>query len=276
MRIDSHQHFWKFDPVRDAWIDQTMRVLQRDFLPQDLEPLLSGQRIDGCVAVQADQSERETAFLLELAGKHPFIRKVVGWVDLASHDIEFMLATWKKNATLAGFRHILQAEPPEKMSDPSFRHGISKLEEYGYTYDLLIYPRHLQAALNLVDTFPNQPFVVDHVAKPSIREGIMQPWETQLKLLAERPHVYCKLSGLVTEANLKAWEPTDLRPYMDVALEAFGSSRLMFGSDWPVCLLASRYEKVVDVTDQFVAPLSSSEREMIMGGTASHFYGITN
>lgn len=276
MRIDSHQHFWKFDPIRDSWIDETMKVLQRDFMPADLAPLLIANHLQGCIAVQADQSERETTFLLDLASKNPFIKKVVGWVDFTAPDIEGRLAAWKKHPHLAGFRHILQGEPPEKMKDRAFCHGIGKLEEYGYTYDILIYPKHLDTTLEFVDTFPNQLFVIDHLAKPAIRNHELEPWRKLIRQLARRPNVFCKLSGMVTEADWKNWTSIELVPYMDTVLETFGPSRLMFGSDWPVCLLAADYGTIVNVAQQFVNQLTPTEREKIMGGTAAHFYNITN
>lgn len=276
MRIDAHQHFWKFDPVRDAWIDETMQVIRRDFLPQDLEPLLSRHRIDGCVAVQADQSEKETLFLLELASRHAIIKKVVGWIDLTAIDLGDKLDTLKKYDRLAGFRHILQAEPPEKMQEPAFRRGIAELESRGFTYDILIFPHHLQATTSLVDAFPRQSFVIDHLAKPRIREKMLDPWRKQIQELARRPHVLCKLSGMVTEADLQHWKPEDLRPYMEVVLEAFGPSRVMYGSDWPMCLLAADYGRVLHAVEQYIVTLSRAEQQQIMGGTASRFYKITN
>lgn len=274
MRIDSHQHFWKFDPVRDAWIDDTMQAIRQNFLPEDLQPILSG-RLDGSVSVQADQSENETKFLLDLAAKNEFIKKVVGWVDLSAPDIEDRLAFWKEHPKLAGFRHILQAEPPARMYDAEFRNGISMLSRFGFTYDILVYPRHLEAAMDFVDTFPAQAFVVDHLAKPLIRDRQLEPWKKHMTDIARRPNVWCKLSGMVTEANMKSWEYEDLAPYMNVVLEAFGPSRLMFGSDWPVCLLAGTYDHVIGIVEQFVSSLSPSEQASIMGGTSCRFYGIT-
>lgn len=252
-----------------------MTALRRDFLPADLEPLLEAHQIDGCVAVQADQSEAETTFLLELASRHPKIVKVVGWVDLCAKDIADRLAYWTREPRLSGFRHILQAEPPEKMGDKDFRHGLSQLAVQGFTYDILIHPRHLEAAMELVDAFPYQPFVVDHLAKPSIRDGAMEPWRKHMRELARRPHVCCKLSGMVTEASA-SWQQADLWPYMDVVLEAFSPSRLMFGSDWPVCLLSANYERVVGTVSEFVSQLTQAEAARIMGGTACQFYRIPN
>jgi L-fuconolactonase len=276
MRIDAHQHFWKFDPVRDAWIDESMQAIRRDFLPEHLEPLLQWHRIEGCVAVQADQSEQETTFLLELASRHPFVKKVVGWIDLAAADVSDKLETIREHAHLAGFRHILQAEPPEKMKQASFRRGIGKLEAHGFTYDILIFPHHLEAAIELVDAFPRQSFVIDHLAKPKIREQIMEPWKKQIRELARRPHVYCKLSGMVTEADHQRWKADDLRPYMEVVLEAFGASRVMYGSDWPVCLLAADYGRVLHTVESFISQLSHDEQADILGRTACRFYKITN
>ncbi len=276
MRIDSHQHFWIFDPVRDAWIDDTMQAIRHDFLPTTFQPVLSGNKLDGSVAVQADQSESETRFLLDLATKNAFVKKVVGWVDLAASDIEDRLAFWKGQPKLAGFRHILQAEPPSKMYHPDFRNGIAKLSKFGFTYDILVYPHHLEAVIDFVDAFPDQAFVVDHLAKPLIREGKLEPWKKQMTEIAMRSNVWCKLSGMVTEANLKSWKYEDLEPYMNTVLKTFGPARIMFGSDWPVCLLAASYPAVVGATEQFIKELSRSEQEMIMGGTACRFYDISN
>lgn len=276
MRIDAHQHFWKYNPLRDAWIDDTMQVLRQDFLPKDIETLLKKHSLDGCVAVQADQTEQETRFLLDLADQNNFVKKVIGWTDLAAPDIVDRLESWKQHEKLAGFRHILQSEPPEKMQDRRFRNGISKLAACGFTYDILIYPAHLTAAMELVDKFPYQPFVLDHLAKPLIRKGERQPWQKQITELAKRPNVFCKLSGLVTEANLSTWQPADLQPFIEIGVEAFGPARMMFGSDWPVCLLAANYTQVIAAVEEYAARLSSAERERIMGGTARDFYGITN
>ncbi len=274
MTIDAHQHFWIFEPVRDSWIDESMKVLKRDFLPYDLETLLKQSGVDGCVAVQADQSEKETTFLLAQAKQYSFIKKVVGWVDLSSEKIEERLNVWSGESKLAGFRHILQGEPPEKMRDPAFRKGIAALSKRGYTYDLLIYPQHLDEAFGLAKAFPNQPFVVDHLAKPKIKDRMMEPWKKKIETLAELPNVYCKLSGMATEAHHKLWEERDLTPYMDVVLEAFGPKRVMFGSDWPVCLLAADYPITVNVVRNYIGKMSSHEQQLIMGETACRFYNI--
>ncbi|NUQ24156.1 MAG: amidohydrolase family protein [Saprospiraceae bacterium] len=276
MKIDAHQHFWIFDPVRDAWIDHSMAVLQRDFMPADLAPLLQQAGIDGCVAVQADQSEHETNFLLELAEQNDFIKKVVGWVDLCAPDVDRRLEQWQDNPKLAGFRHILQAEPPEKMATREFRNGIGALCRLKYTYDMLIYPHHLPAAYDLAKTYSYQPFVIDHLAKPFIKKQEIEPWKQHIQAMASLPNVYCKLSGLVTEADHAFWEESHIRPYMDVALEAFGPDRLMFGSDWPVCLLAADYQRTFDLVKNYIQALSESEQNQIMGKTACRFYNISN
>lgn len=276
MRLDAHQHFWNFDPVRDAWIDETMVDLRRDFLPADLQPLLKTHHIDGCVAVQADQSESETRFLLDLAAKYDFIKAVVGWADLSVDNIGERLAYWKKESKLAGFRHILQSEPMEKMRDKNFRNGIANLASHGFTYDVLIYHTQLAAAMDLIDAFPNQPFVVDHLAKPAIGKGTLEPWRAQMRELGKRPHVMCKLSGMITEADHTRWRLEDLEPFMETVLESFGTKRLMFGSDWPVCLLAGDYARVVSVAESFISRLSPTEQTDIMGATACQFYKITN
>lgn len=276
MRLDAHQHFWKFDAVRDVWIDDSMKVLRRDFLPAELESLLKAGGLDGCVAVQADQSESETRFLLDLAAGYDFIKCVVGWVDLTADNIGDRLAYWKEERKLVGFRHILQSEPAEKMQEKNFRNGIAKLESNGFTYDILIYPRHLDAATDLVDSFPHQPFVIDHLAKPDIRSGSMNPWRAQVRELARRPNVMCKLSGMITEADHARWTNEDLKPFMEAALESFGPRRLMFGSDWPVCLLAGDYGRVLSSVETLISRLSSTEQADIMGGTACRFYKIAN
>lgn len=274
MTVDAHQHFWIFDPIRDSWIDESMRVLRRNFLPSDLEPLLKQEGMDGCVAVQADQSEKETTFLLEQTQQYHFIKKVVGWVDLSAPSVDDRLAALRVEEKLAGFRHILQSEPPEKMKDSSFRKGISCLRKYRYTYDLLIYPHHLDETYALVKAFPDQLFVIDHLAKPGVKDHTMDPWKKKIKALADLPHVYCKLSGMVTEADHSRWEESNFTPYMDVVLEAFGANRLMFGSDWPVCLLAADYSTTIGIVRDFINKLSKPEQHMIFGGTACQFYRI--
>ncbi|GGF29077.1 amidohydrolase family protein [Echinicola rosea] len=274
MKIDSHQHFWKYNVEKHAWIDDSMKAIQRDFLPADLKPLLDKEEIDGTVVVQADESLEENTFLLDLATEYPWIKKVVGWVDLCSENILMDLEKYAQEPKLTGFRMILQGQPPELMAAPPFRKGIGHLEKFGYTYDILIFPHHLEEAIDLVDQFPRQPFVIDHIAKPYIKDGKIDEWASKMKVLAEREHVFCKVSGMVTEANWSQWTKEDLRPYLDVVFEAFGTKRLMFGSDWPVAQVAAEYPLNVSIIKDYIQHLSLNEQADIMGNTASAFYNI--
>lgn len=271
LKIDSHQHFWVFDPVRDSWINDEMEVIRRDFLPQDLKPLLDSNGFDGCIAVQADQSEKETDFLLHLASQNSFIKGVVGWIDLCAENIDERLDYYSQFSLLKGFRHILQAEPVDFMLKPEFKRGLNALKSYGYTYDILVFPQHLPNILKLIS---DQAFVIDHLAKPDIKNGVLSPWDDYLKELASFKNVYCKLSGMVTEANLKNWKKEDIYPYMDKVLELFGPERLMFGSDWPVCKLAAEYSMVCELVDEYLTKLTHSEQELIWGKNASTFYKL--
>ena len=276
MTIDSHQHFWKYNPVRDAWITGDMKVLQQDFLPPDLEPLLTAHSVEGCVAVQADSSEYETIFLSELAQADPRIKGVVGWTDLLSEDLESALEKYRDLAVVKGFRHILQAEKEGFMLQPKFIKGVKLLEQYGFTYDILIYEKQLDEALELVKQVPDRiPLVIDHIAKPNIKESSFSYWQEKIKLIATHPNVFIKLSGMVTEADWHHWEKKDFVPYIETVLNAFGPTRIMFGSDWPVCLLAASYERVISMARDFTATLSVEEQAAIMGGTAAQFYSLS-
>lgn len=275
MKIDSHQHFWRYNPSSHAWIDSTMGVLKKDFLPEDLEPLLQNHELDSCVAVQADQSEAETDFLLKCAEEHPFIKGVVGWLDLCAEDIEEKLQEYSKNPLLKGLRHIVQDEPDDYfMLRPEFLRGISLLEKYGLTYDILIFPKHLSSALELVKLFPNQPFVVDHIAKPKINGKIEPCWEHYMNQLGQQEHVYCKASGMVTEAKWGKWSKSDFIPYLDVVFNSFGAERIMFGSDWPVCLLSAEYKQVNCILTQYLTKYPRESRKQVMGLTAEKFYKL--
>jgi L-fuconolactonase len=277
MIIDAHQHFWHYDPVRCAWITDAMAGLKRDFLPSDLEPELARNGVDGCVFVQAEQSDRETEFLLQLADRSEKIAGVVGWIDLASPTIVETLNRYTRFKKLRGFRHIVQDEPDDRfLLREEIVRGIEALNGFGYTYDILIYPKQLPAAVELASRLPEQKFVIDHLAKPNIRQNTLEPWATHMRAIAKYPNVYCKVSGLVTEANWRSWTERDFRPYLDVACEAFGAKRLMFGSDWPVCLLASNYSGVKQLIEAYVQNFSNLEREQIFGETATHFYGLEN
>ena len=273
-RIDAHQHFWRYDRARDTWITEEMSVLRRDYLPPELEVQLAAHRIDGTVAVQADQSERETLFLLGLAEHYSSIRAVVGWLDLGAVDLPDQLERYCEFERFRGVRHIAQAEPDDFLVRDDIVRGIGRLHEFDLTYDILIYAHQLPAALALVERLPDQHFVVDHLAKPRIREGLVEPWATQMRELAGHPHVWCKVSGLVTEADWERWRLEDMRPYLDVVFEAFGAERLMFGSDWPVCLLGGGYRQVVDLIESYAAHLSRPEQDALFGGSAVQFYGL--
>jgi L-fuconolactonase len=274
MRIDSHQHFWKFNPERDTWITDDMNVLKNDFSPADLLPLLKQNAVDGCVSVQADQSLSETDFLLELADRNEFIKGVVGWVDLRSGNLENTLAKYRRHKKLKGFRHIVQSEPEGFLSNDSFIAGVRKISEEGFTFDLLVYPHQLEESLYFVNRLPDAKIVIDHMAKPYIRKGEKTKWKTEMLALAKFSNVSCKVSGLVTEADWKSWNKQQIFPFIDEVLESFGADRLMYGSDWPVCLLAATYERQLEVVTSYIEALSADERQSIMGGTAMKFYDL--
>ncbi|MBC8329613.1 MAG: amidohydrolase family protein [Planctomycetes bacterium] len=276
MRIDAHQHFWRYEPEEYAWISEPLAALRRDFLPEDLQPLLAAHGIDGCVAVQARQTVAESDWLLELADASRIVRGVVGWVDLRDPGAEAELARLAAHPRFVGVRHIAQDEPDDGfLARPDFVAGVAKLAPHGLRYDLLVYERQLPAAIELVSALPGQPFVLDHLGKPCIADGMREPWAGNLVELARRENVQCKVSGLVTEAAWDAWTLHALRQYLDTALEAFGPGRLMFGSDWPVCLLAGDYPAVYELVEHWSAALSTAERAALFGGNAARFYGLT-
>ena len=273
MRIDAHQHFWHYDPVDHAWMSEAMGVLRQDYLPRDLAPQLRAAGVDGTVAVQARQRLDETAFLLDLADSAPWIKGVVGWVDLRDPDLGETLEALTGHPKLVGVRHVVHDEPDDDfLLRSDVRRGIGWLRAYGLTYDLLLFPRHLSRAVRLAEEYPDQPFVLDHIAKPLIRDGVIEPWASDLRRLAACANVTCKLSGMVTEARWDAWRPEQLWPYLDVALEAFGPDRLMIGSDWPVCTLAADYARTMEVVVTYVERLGREAAEAMLGGTAARVY----
>nr|WP_294950199.1 amidohydrolase family protein [uncultured Mucilaginibacter sp.] len=273
-RIDSHQHFWKFDPLRDAWITDDMAVIQRDFYPADLHPVLAANGIDACIAVQASQSETETDFLVQLATQNPFIKGVVGWVGLQADNLAERLQHYKQYSVVKGFRHVLQAEPGEFMLGEKFMRGISQLHQYGFTYDVLITHKQLSYAEKLVAASPNQKFVIDHLAKPAIKAQELEPWASEIHAIAQHKNVLCKVSGFCTEADWDNWQPADIKPYLDVVFGAFGLDRLMFGSDWPVCLVAGGYGKTIEFLQQYMAAFTKTEQDKFWGGNAALFYNL--
>ena len=273
--IDSHQHFWNYSPQRQVWMSAEMAVLKRDFLPDDLLPLLKQCSIQGCVAVQASQTEEENAFLLALAGQHDFIKGVVGWVDLQSTEVEQRLAYYANSKKMKGFRHIIHDEQDvDFMLRPDFMRGIGLLNQFGFTYDILIYPKHLTNTLTLIRKFPDQPFVIDHIAKPIIRENKIADWKRDLEAIAGCENVYCKISGMVTEAKWHDWRKEDFTPYLDAVIEMFGTDRLMYGSDWPVCNLSTTYPNMFGIVFDYFSHFSKTERERIFGENATKFYRL--
>jgi L-fucono-1,5-lactonase len=273
--IDAHQHFWHYNPARDGWITEEMAPLKRDFLPEHLVPELRKNQINGCIAVQVGQSERETMFLLDIAEHNRFVRGVVGWVDLRSDHLPQRLQCFSQFGKLRGFRHIVQAEKDGRfMLRNDFLAGIAELQAFGFAYDILIYARQLPAAIELAAKFPRQKFVLDHIAKPEIKAKEITGWERCIRRLAAHPNVWCKLSGLITEADWRSWEPGDLKPYLDVVFDCFGVDRLMFGSDWPVCLLAGSYRQVKEIIADYTEVLPQSDKDKIFGLNAARFYGL--
>ena len=274
MRIDSHQHFWHFDPVRDSWINEDMSVLKRDFLPQDLKPLLKENNFEGCIAVQADSSEKETEFLLNLAERNSFIKGVVGWLDLCSDTIEGRLEYFSKFEKLKGLRHIVQSEQKGFMLRADFQRGISALEKYKLTYDILIYPNQLEEAILLVEKFPNQQFILDHCAKPYIKDGKIKVWKSLIEELSAIDNVACKVSGLTTEADWTTWQKQQFEPYFEAIFDCFGTEKTIFGSDWPVSLLAGNYSTTLSLVENYIQKFTKSEQQQIMGLNAKNLYDI--
>ena len=274
MKIDSHQHFWIFDPVRDSWITPEMEVIQRDFLPGDLKPVLDANGMDGCVAVQSDQSDSETEFLLHLADANDFIKGVVGWIDLRAPKLYDRLEVCSQFEQLKGFRHVVQGEPDGFLLQPDFIKGVAQLAAFDFTYDILIYPNQLSEAFEFAKQLAKVRFVLDHIAKPYIKKEETDSWAKDIRKLAELPNVSCKVSGMVTEADWFTWQKSDFKPYLDVVFEAFGTNRILFGSDWPVCLVAAKYGDMKAIVTEYISSLSKSEQEKIMGENAIQFYNL--
>jgi L-fuconolactonase len=275
MRIDAHQHFWNYSAAEYPWIGAGLERLARDYLPPDLEPLLAAEGLDGSVAVQARQSVEESRWLLALAEAHPLVKGVVGWVDLRSDRVGDDLRMVAAHPKFVGVRHVVQDEPdPRFVLGEGFIRGLRQLRQHGLTYDLLLYPTQLPAAVELVALLPEQPFVVDHLAKPRIAADEIEGWGRDIRAIARHENVCCKVSGMVTEAARQGWKRADFTPYLDVVFEAFGPERLMFGSDWPVCLLAGEYADVATIPRDYFSRLSATEQRMIWGDTAARFYGL--
>jgi len=275
VRIDAHQHFWQYNEWEYGWIGPKMAALRRDFMPGDLRPLQRALGIEGTIAVQARQTVDETDWLLALAEQHPEIRGVVGWVDLCDPTVDRQLEELCAAERLSGVRHVVQDEPDNRfLVREGFCRGIALLAEFGLTYDTLIYPRHLPVACEGVARFADQRFVLDHIAKPPITERRLSPWAEGIRRLAEHPHVYCKVSGMVTEADWESWTEADFHPYLDLVVEAFGGERIMFGSDWPVCTVAGSYRQVMELAYGYAAQFGAAEQAAMGGGNAARFYGF--
>ncbi|APU09138.1 amidohydrolase family protein [Cellulophaga lytica] len=275
MIIDAHQHFWKYEPTKHSWIDDTMAVIRKDFMPAKLKKVYLENNIDGCVAVQADQTTLENDFLIDLASKNNFIKGIVGWVDFRADNINEVLEHYSKIKIIKGFRHVVQGEPDHNfLLRSNFLNGIAQLEQYNFTYDILVFPHQLGAVLEFVKKFPKINFVIDHIAKPYIKDGFYDGWANLMLAIGAQQNVYCKLSGMVTEADYKTWTPETIKPYMQLVLKAFGADRLLFGSDWPVCLVAGNYKRVKELVTDFISQLSAEDQEKILGLNAVKFYNL--
>ncbi len=275
MTIDSHQHFWEYNPVKHAWIDDSMSAIKKDFLPADLQKVYAENGVDGCVAVQADQTLAETDFLLSLANENDFIKGVVGWVDLRDPTVDSTLEKYHQQEKIKGWRHVVQEEADHNfLLRPDFLQGISSLEKYETAYDILVFPHQLGATLEFVKRFPNQKFVIDHIAKPYIKDGFYDGWSVLMKEIAKHENVYCKASGMITEAEYTTWTTTQLQRYLDLVFEVFGTDRMMYGSDWPVCLVAGNYAQVKAVVTDYIQNLNTAEQQAVMGKNAIDFYNL--
>ncbi len=275
MIIDSHHHFWKYDPIEYDWIDDSMKVIRKDFLPENLKTTIQETGVDGVISVQARQSVEETDWLIGMAHQNEFIKGVVGWLPLTQDDIEDYLVKFADGKILKGVRHVIQGEPdPEFMLRKDFNHGISLLKKYSLVYDILIVEHQLPNTIRFVDQHPDQLFVLDHIAKPLIVRNELSPWKENIQELARRKNVNCKISGMVTEADYQKWTPSQLLPYFEVILEAFGSDRLLFGSDWPVCLVATTYTNWVNLVRKNIASYTETEQAKIMGENATRLYQL--
>jgi L-fuconolactonase len=275
MILDSHLHFWNYELPKHDWIDDEMSAIRRDFMPADLRPILSANGIDGCIAIQAEQTLAETDFLLSIAAETDFVKGVVGWIDLRAESLEETLERYTHQPLLKGFRHVVQGEPdPFFLLQPNFLRGIDLIGQKGYSYDVLIFPHQLVSALELVKLFPNYKFVIDHLAKPYAKAGYYTGWAAGMAAIAKFPNVYCKLSGLITEANYKSWTAEALLPYLRHALEVFGPERCMFGSDWPVCRVAGDYGRVKALVETLLQEYSPADRKAVFGENCAEFYSL--
>lgn len=274
MSIDSHVHFWKYDKKKHDWITDDMKVLRQNYLPEDLSMITRRNDIQGVVAVQADQSELETHFLVELAQTHPLIKGVVGWIDLSNDNLQERLDYFKQYSIIKGWRHIVQSEPDDFLLNKKFQEGVALLKEYDYTYDILVYHHQLPAVASFVEALPDQAFIIDHCAKPNIKEAKITEWKQWMRTIAKHPNVYCKISGLFTEAAWKEWQPADFYPYLDVVFEAFGTDRLVYGSDWPVILVSGIYVQWKSLLEKYMEGMKPEVKKAIFDTNAKRFYKL--
>lgn len=272
--IDTHLHFWHYDPVRYNWIGEPMKMIQRDFLPKDIKPVFDSNGVSGCVAVEAEQSEQETRRLLQYASQYDFIKGVVGYVDLLAENIDEQLAAFSREKKLKGFRTALQSQPPAYMLQPAFLNGISHLQPFHFTFDLLVLPGHLDAALQLVSSFPQQRFVINHIAKPFIKDKKTADWQQKIEALSAHTNVYCKISGMVTEADWSNWTASDITPYLDIVTNCFGNDRVMYGSDWPVCLVAASYNRWLQTVKEYFEKFTIQDQVKFFCKNAEEFYSL--
>lgn len=276
MKVDAHQHFWLYSDEEYDWIGENEKVIKRDFLPQQLLPVLKNNDLDVCVAVQARQTKQETDWLLSLADEFDFIKGVVGWIDLKADNIEKQLSAYQKKHKLKGFRHVIQGElDPMFMLDEKFINGLKQLAKHSYVYDLLIFAHQLPQALSLVEKLPQLPIVIDHIAKPKIMTGEdFDQWQAHIQAIAKYSNVYCKVSGMVTEADVNNWQTEDFERYLTVVFEHFSPQRVMYGSDWPVCLLGGNYAEIKAIVENFVQAHYPQYETQIFGGNAMNFYNL--
>jgi len=276
MIIDSHHHFWNYTNEDYGWIDNSMSRIRRDFLPSDMKETIQAAGVDGVISVQARQSLEETDWLLELSEENEFILGVTGWLPLINKNIETYISQYTSHEKLKAVRHVIHDEPDDDfILRKDFNQGVSRLLQHNLVYEILIFEKHLPQTISFVDQHPEQIFVLDHIGKPRIKENILSPWRENMAELAKRDNVFCKMSGMVTEADFKRWTPSQLQPYSEVLIDLFGAGRLMFGSDWPVCLVAIEYDQWLSTVKDFITQLSKSEQELILGGNAQKVYGLS-
>ena len=273
--IDTHVHFWQYNKVKDAWITDDMKILQKDFLPPDFVPVLKENNIEGVIAVQADQSENENEFLIGLSESNPSIKGIVGWVDFQNKNIENRLLYYSKFSVVKGFRHIVQAEPAGFLKNKDFLEGVGLLRKYNFTYDILVYENQLQEVIQFVKKFPGQKFMIDHCAKPNVKLKSVDAWKKAIEEIAGFDNVYCKLSGLTTEADWTSWKEEDFYPYFDCVTKAFGTARLVFGSDWPVVNISGGYLIWKNLVENYMRNFSAEDNEKVFKKNAIEFYNLS-